>query len=523
MAIALDELRNGTLDIQSSKPVSFTNPVIKGFNPDPSICRVGDDFYLAVSSFEYFPGVPLYHSRDLVHWRPIGHALTRTSQLNLTGRPGSLGVFAPTLRYHKGLFYLVTTDVGGCGNFLVTATDPAGPWSEPTLIDTGCFDPSLLFDDDGRVYYTRRFHSKIAQAELDLATGKLLTPLRLIADAFSSSDAEGPHLYKINGWYYLLCAEGGTGYGHMITIGRSQSPWGPFESCPGNPILTHRHKVPHAIRYTGHGDLIELQDGSWWIVFLGTRHDPRYGYNFHVMGRETFLAPVDWIDGWPVINSGRPIELSMTGPALPSAPWDTADDDTVFCQDGLAPQWSTLRAPLSQSECERLPDGGLRLRGNATHLDGAHCPVYVCRRQTDPDFTFSATVRFNPANYGEEAGIALRQSDDCFLTLSICRESTGVFLRVRRRVLDMYQTMARIPFNGDVCHFQVSGNWTHYTFSAGQSEQALTVLDRCPIRFLSTELSTGWTGVTMGPFASGNGQVSRSTADFTRISYQAHS
>jgi xylan 1,4-beta-xylosidase len=282
--------------------VVFHNPVIRGFHPDPSICRVGDDYYLAVSSFEFFPGVPLFHSRDLVNWRKIGHALTRQSQLDLSQARCSQGIFAPTLRHHEGTFYLTTTNVGGGGNFLVTATDPAGPWSDPVWIDRDAFDPSLFFDDDGRVYYTRREGQRIAQAEIDVRSGRLGTPLRIIADAFSSTDAEGPHLYKSNGFYYLLCAEGGTGYGHMVTIGRSRSPWGPFESCPWNPILTHRHVIPSPIRYTGHGDLVQTPDGAWWMVFLGTRHHPRRGYCFHVLGREVFLAPVTWRDDWPIVN-----------------------------------------------------------------------------------------------------------------------------------------------------------------------------------------------------------------------------
>src|SRR5665647_274765 len=181
--------------------VTYTNPVISGFNPDPSVCRVDEDYYLVTSSFEYFPGVPVYHSRDMVNWQQIGYCLERKEQLNLDGMGLWQGIYAPVIRYHDGLFYMITTLVGGGGNFYVTATDPAGPWSDPVWVDEGQFDPSLFFDDDGKVYYTRRGPTGIVQAEIDLKSGKLITPMKEIARGFISRDAEGPHLYKINGWY----------------------------------------------------------------------------------------------------------------------------------------------------------------------------------------------------------------------------------------------------------------------------------------------------------------------------------
>ena len=224
------------------------NPVLTGFHPDPSLCRVGEDFYLAVSSFEFFPGVPLFQSRDLVNWRPIGHALTRPSQLDLTDCPPSSGIWAPTLRFHDGLFYLVTTNynpnAARPGKFVVTAPHPAGPWSDPVFFDQPGIDPSLFFDDDGRVYLTSNeafsdLPVGIYQAEVDVKTGALLTENRLIWEGTGGVYPEGPHLYKKDGWYYLLISEGGTQMGHFISVSRSKSPWGPFESCPHNPILTH--------------------------------------------------------------------------------------------------------------------------------------------------------------------------------------------------------------------------------------------------------------------------------------------
>ena len=249
------------------------------------------DFYLVNTSLEYFPGVPLFHSTDLVRWRQIGHCLTRRSQLDLAGVRPSRGIFAPTLRHHRGVFYLVTTNVGKIGNFLVTATDPRGPWSEPLLIDDGWFDPSLFFDDDGTAYYTRRGDRGIVQSVIDVTTGRLQSPPRMIVDRYICTDIEGPHLYKIRGWYFLMAAEGGSRFGHAEVIGRSRSPWGPFEPCPANPLFTRRDRGHGLIRDVGHGDLVDDTQGNWWMVLHGTRN---LHYNsFSILGRETFLSAGD--------------------------------------------------------------------------------------------------------------------------------------------------------------------------------------------------------------------------------------
>jgi len=314
--------------------MQFNNPVIPGFHPDPSLCRVGEDYYLITSSFEYFPGVPIFHSRDLVHWRQIGRCLTRASQLPLTHAHRSEGIWAPTLRYHDGVFYMVAANNWEPGHFLVTATEPAGPWSEPLWIKTDPggepsdtpwigsegWDPSLFFDDDGSVYFTWYVHpAGIKQSLIDLATGELLTPPRIIWAGSGDKSPEGPHLYKINSLYYLLAAEGGTEYGHMVTIARSPSPWGPFESCPCNPILSHR-SLDSPIQGAGHGDLVQDHRGKWWLAFLAFRP---HGYPpVHHLDRETFLAPVRWDDqGWPLVGANGQADIEMEADVLPPHPW----------------------------------------------------------------------------------------------------------------------------------------------------------------------------------------------------------
>ncbi|UUZ93492.1 glycoside hydrolase family 43 protein [Paenibacillus sp. P25] len=288
--------------------MKFNNPVIPGFYPDPSICRVEDDYYLVTSSFEYFPGVPIFHSKDLVNWRQIGHCLTTERQPPLTGAWSSGGIFAPTIRYHDGWFYMVTTNLNGVGNFYVRDQDPACPWSDPYPVAQDGIDPSLLFDDDGRVYFQSSRSGDqgdgIYQCEIEIATGRQLTDSRLIWKGTGGAYPEAPHLYKINGLYYLMIAEGGTEFGHMATIARSKEPYGPFEPYPYNPILSHR-SLRSAIHATGHADLVQTRDGGWWAVCLGIR-PPSYPMRHH-LGRETFLAPVTWTDdGWPIIGGWRP-------------------------------------------------------------------------------------------------------------------------------------------------------------------------------------------------------------------------
>jgi xylan 1,4-beta-xylosidase len=281
-----------------NKTTTYSNPILPGFYPDPSVCRVGEDYYLVTSSFEYFPGVPIFHSRDLIHWRQIGHCLTRPDQLRLAGVPSSGGIFAPTLRYHDGLFYMVTTNVSYGGNFYVFTDDPGGAWSEPVFVQQGGIDPSLCFDR-GHVYFTSTGESSlmgIYQSEIDIKSGKKLTETRFLWSGTGGRYPEGPHLYHIGDYYYLMIAEGGTEYGHMETLARSQSPWGPFEPCPHNPLLTHRNESQSPIQGTGHADLVEAHDGSWWLVFLGFRPQR---WQYHHLGRETFLAPVTWsAAGW---------------------------------------------------------------------------------------------------------------------------------------------------------------------------------------------------------------------------------
>lgn len=287
-----------------------STPVLAGFHPDPSICRVGEEYYLANSTFEYLPGVPIHRSRDLVSWEPVGSALDRPEQL--ATRPGiagaSGGIYAPTLRHHDGRFWLITTNLQEIarGHLIVQAEDPSGPWSAPVFVPGLIgIDPDLSWDENGvcRLTWSDVVRGGISQAVIDPFTGEVCSEVRELWRGTGGAHAEGPHLIRRGAWWYLLVAEGGTGPGHMVTIARSAGPAGPFESCPSNPILTHR-STSAAAQSTGHADLVECADGTWAMVYLGTR--PRGSFpRWHTNGRETFIAGIDWVDDWPVVDESR--------------------------------------------------------------------------------------------------------------------------------------------------------------------------------------------------------------------------
>jgi hypothetical protein len=280
-------------------------PIVPGFHPDPSVCRVGDDYYLVNSSFEYLPGVPIFHSRDLANWQQLGNVLDRPEQLSLPSSRGGGGIYAPTLRHHDGRFWMITTNINQvrAGHLIVSATDPAGPWTTPVYTKGAVgIDPDLFWDADGTCYLTWTTgwgNPPIMQAVIDPQTGKLLSEPRGVAAGTGLASPEGPHLYRRGDWYYLLLAEGGTERGHAVTIARSRTVSGPFDWNPANPILTHR-STTHPVQNTGHADLVEIPEG-WAMVYLGVRPvGPTPGY--HLNGRETFLAGVHWVDDWPVVD-----------------------------------------------------------------------------------------------------------------------------------------------------------------------------------------------------------------------------
>ncbi len=496
---------------------TYTNPVIPGGFPDPSICRDGDDYYTVHSSFEYFPGVPVFHSKDLVHWQQIGYCLTRESQLPLKNMRYSGGIYAPTIRYHDGLFYMITTNIDGGGNFYVTANDPAGPWSEPVWLDREGIDPSLFFDDDGKVYYTRHVgggDGYIGQTLLNVEEGKLEGDLKKIWGGTGGIWAEGPHLYKINGKYYLMISEGGTSYGHMITIARSDSPWGPYQANPDNPILTHKHLEMHQFRALGHGDLVEAPDG-WWIVFLGIR--PTGGYYNH-LGREMFLAPVKWNEnGWPVVNEGKPIEKIMKAPRLLKYTFKEDPERDDFDSPNLRLCWNFLRNPYMENYSFTERPGYLRLKGSPITMQDQDSPAFLGRRQTAMECKVAAKLDFNPASEGEEAGLVIRGNE-------INRAEIGITLKSgKRHVFFMNMVKGKLvePIryeeigDGEVI-LSIEAKPLSYELFYQINDEVPVSMGKVETKYLTFEEIEGYifTGVYLGMFATGNGKVSTTPADF---------
>jgi alpha-N-arabinofuranosidase len=505
--------------------MAYRNPVIPGFHPDPSVCRVGGDYYLATSTFHWFPGVPIFHSRDLAHWRRLGYALTRESQLPLRGAKRSAGIWAPTLRHHAGRFYLITTNKSHGGNFYVTADDPAGPWSEPVWLDADGWDPDLFFDADGKVYYTRTGHvdgvMHLMQAEIDLEAGRLVREVEPIWRG-TEFGPEAPHLYRRGGWYYLLIAEGGTNIGHIATIGRGPSPRGPFEPCPHNPILTHRDKLFEPIQACGHGDLVEAPDGSWWMVFLGVRKSRGLTHIFHHLGRETFLAPVRWTkDGWPVVNGGEPIRTPMPVD-LPHAPhpWPPPAPRDEFDGSGLSGEWNWLRNPEEPFWSLSERPGFLRLRGRPTALDDADSPALLGRRQTDLSCVATTELHFDPTHEAEEAGLSAFMHEEHHIDLRLVLRDGRRVVQVRRRHsrLDLIAAEREAP--AGAVRLRIDADTWTYRFCVAFGSGGFEPIAEAETTYLSTEFTGGFTGVYLALYAVNPSSSAATPADFAWFAYE---
>ena len=508
------------LPMKERPMTAYTNPVVSGFYPDPAVIRVGDDYYMTTSTFEFFPGVPVLHSKDLIHWRTIGHCLTRKSQLDLEGCPSSRGIWAATIRHHAGLFYMITTIMnhGALRKFFVTAKNPAGEWSDPIWVDQPGIDPSLFFDDDGTVYLTSNGgKSGINQAVLDTETGKLLSEDKTIWPGTGGAYPEGPRLYKVNGWYFLTIAEGGCQYGHMQTIARSRSPWGPFEFCPRNPILTHRHRGGHVIQGLGHMELLQDTRGVWWAYFLAYRMTKQYFYH---LGREAFLAPVQWDDqGWPVIGNAGAIELEMNADLPPQHPWPAQPVRDDFDDKALGLAWNHLRNPEPASVSLTQCPGKLLLLGNAATLNDIAAPAFVGRRQEHWDVNVATRMEFDPKVEGDEAGLAMYYQEEHHYEIAVIRRDGQKKLIVRRRVGDLTAIVAEELAPEGAIELAVRAEKLVYHIGYKVNGE-LRELATGRTQHLSCEAAAvGFTGVYFAMYATGNGKPASVPALFDWFDY----
>jgi len=426
---------------------TIRNPILTGFYPDPSICRAGDDYYIATSTFEWFPGVCIHHSRDLVNWRLAARPLDRIEQLDMRGNINSGGIWAPCLSYADGKFWLIYTDVKAtraglkdCPNYLVTAPEITGPWSDPIFLNSSGFDPSLFHDDDGRKWLVnmlndhrkgRDYFAGIVLQEYSPEEGKLIGPVTNIFRGTELGYTEGPHLYKHDGWYYLMTAEGGTGYRHAVTMCRSRNITGPYEVDPDNPMLTSRHNPDLALQKAGHASLVQAGKGQWYLAHLCGR--PITEFRRCPLGRETALQKVVWTaDGWlKLAGGGNEPLVEVPAPDLPDCPWPAEPERDDFDTAELAGCFMTLRVPADDSWLSLTArPGHLRLVGRQS-LISQHYQSLVARRVDAFKCRAATSVEFRPTTHQQMAGLVAYYNTDNWIYLHVSfDEQTGRCLRI---------------------------------------------------------------------------------------------
>lgn len=520
------------------KPGSqYLNPILPGFYPDPSICRVGKDYYLVTSSFAYYPGVPIFHSTDLINWKQIGHVLDRPSQLNLKDGIGiSDGIYAPDIKYnpHNRKFYMITTGVYAGGNFYVTTDDPKkGNWSDPVkLPEVGGIDPGLFFDEDGKAYIVNNAepdhepeysgHRAIWIREFDWKNNCVIGEQKVIIDggvdkSQKPSWIEGPHLYKINGKYYLMAAEGGTGPSHREVVFVSDSPMGAYQPCPVNPILTQKGLASnreYPVNCTGHADLVQTEAGDWFAVFLGTRD---YKSGHANTGRETFLLPVTWENEQPIIlpqGEAVPYVVDMTEEMKILRQRNTEVGDNFYIpsplwtKEGLSLQAVQVRTPSGQ--CYRIvEDGTLILEPGATQLNEKKSPSFIGRRINSWLFSARTALTYTPSSEKDFAGIALFQDESCYIRFGKTQDGRGKTILLleayRKGVLekrftfeipeDKLQEKLNLRVNA------ITADSYAFYYSLGSVDDWKIVGTPVDATILSTKTAGGFTGAMIGIYA----------------------
>lgn len=500
------------------KTFGYSNPVIPGFYPDPSVCRVDSDYYLVTSTFEFFPGVPLFHSKDLVNWEQIGHCLTRKSQLPLTKSGSWGGIYAPTIRHHDGVFYMITTNCGEGGNFLVHTRDIRGEWSEPVWLTQQGIDPSLFWDEDGKCYMVSNPDVGIWLCEIDPLTGETKSESKLIWEGTGGRHPEAPHIYKKDGWYYLMIAEGGTEYGHTETIARSRRIEGPYTANPANPILTHRGVAGQSnpIQGTGHADLVQAHDGSWWLVCLAFR--PQVGQN-HVMGRETYLAPVSWPEGgWPVVNGNGTISLDMKVPTLPQGAPVEHKTVTSFDEERLGLEWNYLRDVKFSDYI--LKGGKLTLVASTESIDAEGSPTFVGRRQQHENFVAETKLSLEGNKPGDEAGMCVYMKTISHYDISLVRKDDGkCYIRLRYQLDRINHVEREVECDGKDVTLRIEGKKDSYHFSFSNDGKKFEKLGEVSARYISSECGGGFTGAYLALFAQKRNAKSKAKGIFDSFSY----
>lgn len=479
--------------------MKYTNPVIPGFFPDPSICKANGKYYMVNSTFQYFPGVPLHESEDLINWKYIGNVLTRPSQLSLKESGNSGGIFATTIRYNKGRFYMVTTNVSSKGNFYVYTDDIYGEWSEPIWIDQDGIDPSFYFEGDTCYFMTNGTDDEgnggIIQCEIDIDTGKILSKKKRIWTGCGGRYLEGPHLYKFKDTYYLLAAEGGTEYGHMIIMATGKNPYGPFNAVEGNPVLTNRNLGGYAIQGVGHGDIVEDDKGNFWMVHLAYRQIDQW-LMFHTTGRETYLVPMD--------IEGDKISVGINGTCRAEIETDRISDALIqkkekeynFKNTKLGREWLFLREPnLKKYETS---DNEFKLWGvkDTLAMDKSH-PTFAGLRLEETEGEISVDVSVTEG----VGGLVLYMDNDHHIKFEVEKKDGKTFVRKIFHIGDMCYQATETVLEGDKkVRLKVGLEPTQFKFTLKDGDKDYDH-GTGRSRYLSTEVACGFTGIMIGLYA----------------------
>lgn len=511
---------------------SFYNPVLAGWYSDPSICTNGDgDYFLVTSTFTFFPGVPIFHSRDLVNWKQIGHVLSRPSQLrNMEKQHVSGGIFAPAIAYNptNKTYYMITTNVGD-GNFFVKTKDPFGEWSDPIMLpEVLGIDPAFFFDEDGKGYIVNNDdapdgkpeypgHRTVRVVEFDPATDKCVGERKIVVNKGCRPEekpiwCEGPHIYKEKGKYYLMTAEGGTGGWHSEVIYRGDTPFGPYTPYSGNPILTQRTLDPNRknpVTCAGHADLVKTPEGDWWGVFLAVRPVADDKEN---LGRETFMMPVKWTEeGWPYfMKEGETVPLIVKKPGVKREENVTFGNYTridEFNDSTLSMEWMTLRGPASDFYSLTKNPGYLTVKcAEVKSNEKAQLP-YVCRRINHHNFNAETRLTFVPENDNQSSGILLLKDETHQYYLARAKRGEDHYIELRKVSDSGVERLAekKIESSLSTIDFKVKGEGLDYSFlfSTDGGETWESIADGIDAGFTSTNVAGGFTGTVIGLYASG--------------------
>ena len=517
---------------------TFSNPILQGFYPDPSICKASDTYYLVNSTFAYFPGIPILKSNDLVNWEQIGNVLDRPEQLDLDGLEVSQGGFAPAIRFNDGVFYVTCTIVGGKNNFVVTATNPEGPWSNPFWIpEVEGIDPSLFFDDNGKAYIIYNSdapdkkplydgHRTIKMYEFDVENKKVVGEPKVLVNGGTDITKkpvwiEGPHIYKRNGFYYLMAAEGGTAEDHSEVVFRSKNVWGPYVSYENNPILTQRHlddDRPNPITSVGHADIIEDVNGDWWGVFLGCRP---YEDNHFNTGRETFMAPVKWENDWPVFDLGgdvvktyypTPNNVLKYKESLKHSGNYTFKEEFDVAELGF--EWLFLRTP--REKWYSISDGSLQINTRSESVSNPKNPSFIGYRQQHLKGSVSTEMNFKTSKPNEKAGIIAFQNNAYFYYMCKSVVNGKPVIQLFQSSENSMKLLIEKPLQSATSiKLKIEANGAVYNFLYAEENQEFKILQQnVDARFLSTKQAGGFVGTIYAMYTTSLGKESNNTASF---------